>query len=203
MAALGISGSKRASGGLEHVAVSFNGGKDCTVLLHLFRMAAERSGHQGLIRVAHVDSSGAFPEIRDFIAATCREDSLIKLYEYKGCTLKEGFERFIEEAPIKGVLIGLRRTDPYGAHAVPLAVTDNGWPAFLRIHPILDWTFSDIWEFLLSRGMPYCSLYDRGFTSIGERATSRPNPRLLQSDGSYAPAYRLEDAGAERESRIA
>jgi len=33
--------------------------------------------------------------------------------------------------------------------------------------PILYWTDSDIWEFIRSHNMPYCSLYDEGFKRLG------------------------------------
>jgi phosphoadenosine phosphosulfate reductase len=34
-------------------------------------------------------------------------------------------------------------------------------------HPILYWSESDVWEYIRSRNLPYCSLYDEGLTRIG------------------------------------
>lgn len=35
------------------------------------------------------------------------------------------------------------------------------------INPIIDWTDDDIWEFIHMEHLPYCSLYDDGFTRLG------------------------------------
>jgi len=50
-----------------------------------------------------------------------------------------------------------------------------GWPAFMRVNPVLDWGYSDVWALLRAAAVPYCALYDRGFTSIGSTADTRPN----------------------------
>ena len=35
------------------------------------------------------------------------------------------------------------------------------------LHPIIDWSTTDVWEYIRSRGIRYCSLYDEGFKRIG------------------------------------
>lgn len=35
------------------------------------------------------------------------------------------------------------------------------------INPILDWTTEDVWEFIRTRKLPYCELYDQGWKRIG------------------------------------
>ena len=72
----------------------------------------------------------------------------------------------------------------------------------MRINPILDWTFSEIWYFIRKLQLPYCKLYDQGYTSIDNTQNTVRNENLLKSDGfSYLPAYMLENQEAERYSR--
>src|SRR5690606_25833743 len=149
-------------GGFENVAISFNGGKDCTVLLDLFRRAATTVGYAGRLKVVYVRSKDPFPEMESFIQEILGRSDFSKfdLIEYKDCGLKEGFEKFINDSGTKGVLIGVRNTDPYAGtdhflylilhildHVGEIAETDNGWPKFLRIHPILHWSYSDVWNY--------------------------------------------------------
>jgi len=35
------------------------------------------------------------------------------------------------------------------------------------IHPIMYWTHDDVWEFIRTRNIPYCKLYDEGFKRLG------------------------------------
>ena len=48
----------------------------------------------------------------------------------------------------------------------------------MRVFPIIDWDYCNVWEFLRSYNLPYCVLYDKGFTSLGEKHNSQPNPHL-------------------------
>jgi phosphoadenosine phosphosulfate reductase len=35
------------------------------------------------------------------------------------------------------------------------------------LHPIIDWTSNDVWDFIHINNLPYCSLYDEGFKRLG------------------------------------
>lgn len=63
---------------------------------------------------------------------------------------------------------------------------------------------SIVWRFLRTCDLPYCSLYDVGYTSIGNIKNTVPNEALRKGDGSgeFRPAYELEDPNLERSNRI-
>lgn len=70
---------------------------------------------------------------------------------------------------------------------------------------MLDWTCENVWEYLLKKQVPYCSMYDHGYTSIGNMKNTRPNPNLEVRDqpGTFLPAYKLLDDALERAGRVA
>jgi len=35
------------------------------------------------------------------------------------------------------------------------------------LNPIIDWQDGDVWEFIHQENIPYCTLYDEGFTRLG------------------------------------
>jgi FAD synthetase len=68
---------------------------------------------------------------------------------------------------------------------------------------MLNWDYKDIWQAILLFHIPYCSLYDCGYTSLGSKGNTFPNSKLKTSDG-YLPAYELLDINGdlERAGRI-
>ena len=69
--------------------------------------------------------------------------------------------------------------------------SSKGWPPFLRVNPVLNWAYSDVWAHLRAIEAAYCSLYLEGYTSLGSTKDTTPNSSLRRSDGSFAPAYML------------
>jgi phosphoadenosine phosphosulfate reductase len=50
------------------------------------------------------------------------------------------------------------------------------------IHPILNWTEEEVWEFIKMRGLPYPSLYDEGRKRIGCVICPMGNSRQMEAD---------------------
>lgn len=66
-----------------------------------------------------------------------------------------------------------------------------------RIHPVIDWHYREIWAFIRCLDIPYCSLYDLGYTSLGGTNDTHPNPKLVV-DGSASTSAEISQAGLER-----
>lgn len=104
--------------------------------------------------------------------------------------------RFILEKPhVKAVFMGSRMDDPGCENIGFTAQTDAGWPDFMRLNPIFDWTYHEVWEYILLRKIQYPKLYDEGFTSIGEKQMTVRNPHLQSPNAFTLPDGRLERAG--------
>lgn len=80
------------------------------------------------------------------------------------------------------------------ADVADFAPTDGSWAPLLRIHPILHWSYADVWTFLRELDVEYCSLYDEGYTSLGATTNTVPNPLLKNqaADRGWDPAWKCE-----------
>jgi phosphoadenosine phosphosulfate reductase len=44
----------------------------------------------------------------------------------------------------------------------------------MRVHPLLHFTEKDIWDYIKLHKVPYVSLYDKGYRSLGEKEFTKP-----------------------------
>ncbi|GAA5917716.1 hypothetical protein JCM8208_001887 [Rhodotorula glutinis] len=211
--ALDIVDQAIAKFGIDSIALSFNGGKDCTVLIHLLATSILRHLHPHAfsddassssssppptlppIQTVYVRCPSPFPQVEAFVALSTHWYHLALVAIDDG--MRAGLQAYLDlkqPAPPKAILVGTRRNDPHGALLEPLQQTDKGWPDFCRVHPVLDWSYADIWAFLRSDdlslgaggpgevehggGLEWCELYDYGYTSLGSTHNTFPNPLL-------------------------
>ncbi|KAF2739019.1 adenine nucleotide alpha hydrolases-like protein [Polyplosphaeria fusca] len=214
---------------LPELSLAYNGGKDCLVLLILYLCAlhekglttAGPDGSQGsAVQCVYIQAPDPFQEVEDFVASSVKTYSL-SLLEYAK-PMKAAFADYLHDTPnVKAILVGTRRTDPHGEHLTHFDPTDHGWPAFMRVHPVIDWHYVDIWTFIRHLNIPYCSLYDCGYTSLGGTTDTHPNPALQRNASTsqipqrtipngtkngieqpkFRPAYELVDDYEERLGR--
>ncbi|XP_054285492.1 FAD synthase-like [Macrosteles quadrilineatus] len=187
------------------VSVSFNGGKDCTVLLHIVLAVKDYKNISEPLEAVYFHPANPFPEVEHFIKDTV-DRYQIRLTTLPG-PIKSALKVLVKEKnSLKAIFLGTRRTDPYSKDLNDFQMTDPDWTQVMRVNPLLDWSYQDIWTFLRGIAAPYCSLYDQGYTSLGNKDNTRPNPSLLytDSDGSqkYQPAWMLSDDSVERNGRL-
>lgn len=192
----------------NELALSFNGGKDCLVLLILLLAGLHRklvrsptylSDSSSRLQCVYVQCQSAFPAVDRFVEA-CNERYQLDTTTMK-LDMKQALARYLDKTPhVKAVFVGIRRTDPFGADLTAFQQTDHGWPDFMRVHPVIDWHLVHVWDFLRYLNIPYCELYDEGYTSLGGTDNTEKNPCLKRGDG-YLPAYELEDDLKERLGR--
>lgn len=187
----------------DQIALSFNGGKDSTILLHMLRVAVDiRFGPFKLINGFYILGEDEFDEMRIFVRSISQKYGL-SLHQLTG-SLKAGLAQLKVERPeILVVVMGSRSTDPHGKFMKSnVQSTDPDWPHFLRVCPVFDWSYSDVWKVIRGLSIPYCSLYDEGYTSLGTKAMSRKNPALkIEGKDKYYPAWMLEQENLERHFR--
>ncbi|KAI1436125.1 adenine nucleotide alpha hydrolases-like protein [Xylaria sp. CBS 124048] len=207
----------------QQIALSYNGGKDCLVLLIIILACLARrypppdkdeqskapieisdTNHAPeKLQAVYIVSPHSFSEIDDFVASSSATYQLdVKRYEL---SMKQGLQEYLTDRPaIKAIFVGTRRTDPHGKNLTHFNLTDGGWPAFMRIHPVIDWHYAEIWAFIRHLQIPYCPLYDQGYTSLGGTEDTQPNPHLqrqAEEGGGFLPAYELLGDEEERLGR--
>ena len=188
--------------GLENIALAFNGGKDCTVLLHLLHMTLQRLNiHSTKVLTVNIETEEVFPELNNFIAQSA--DLYRLMIVKKNGKIKDALFELKHDMPhLSAVLMGTRSTDPYSASLRSFTPCDPSWPDLMRVSPILTWSYKQVWSFMREMSVPYCTLYDEGYTSLGNLHNTLQNPALLCEDGTtYKPAYCLKDGAQERAGR--
>ncbi len=86
------------------------------------------------------------------------------------------FNAYLEENSVKGVFQGLRwdeqparKNDPYMEEVKAQDLV----PAHTRFRPILHWEEQALWDATLYFDIPYCTLYEKGYRSLGAKTTSQ------------------------------
>ncbi|KAF4630964.1 hypothetical protein G7Y89_g7176 [Cudoniella acicularis] len=160
--------------GPEQLAIAYNGGKDCIVLLVLILaclptwtssstsesktasainttdpppISSEPSTASSVLpslQAVYIIAPNPFPEVEEFVETSTKEYHL-DLARY-ALPMRPALEAYLGDKPaVKAIFVGTRRTDPHGEFLTHFDPTDKDWPQFMRIHPVIDWHYTDIW----------------------------------------------------------
>lgn len=171
---------KTAQEVIGNIFLSYNGGKDCTVLLEILE-------YFGIdVPVVVFDEPDAFPELISFTRWRLDASPLKKLY--LSADFRAEMNHLVNKG-IKGAVLGQRFSDPAQPRSY-FEKSSQGWADFTRIFPIFNWAYHDVWYFLDRINANYCILYTQGYTSLGSVAKTQPNPTL---NGRHARELINED----------
>jgi len=55
-----------------------------------------------------------------------------------------------------------------------MEVNERDGKTLVKVNPLASWPSGQVWKYILDRGIPYNSLYDKGYKSIGCEPCTRP-----------------------------
>ena len=157
-------------------------GAEGCVLLHLLAQI------EPTVRVFNLDTGYQFPEtleLRDRIAERYKievemirpQTSVAEYEEAHGGPLYVAnpdqccHDRKI--VPLRQALVGYDawitaiRSDQSSHRASARVVGIDAKFGLVKVNPLLTWTQRDVWAYIVTHGVPYNPLYDRGYASIG------------------------------------
>lgn len=179
----------------EEISLSYNGGKDCLVLLVLLLagLAAPPTPPPSTACTPGCDGTDAatagtpdpttthrplqgiyiappdpFPEVEDFVTSSTKEYHL-DLTRY-ALRMRPALEAYLgDRKAVKAIFMGTRRTDPHCEFLTHFSPTDKDWPQFMRVNPMIDWHYTEIWTVSYHFLPPYFHLYSLFFGMVLRR----------------------------------
>lgn len=160
----------------------YNGGKESVVLLDLISRR---------LPIVYIKSPNEFVDMVEFVSNTPD-----RVFE---CSFHEALQTLHHEG-CDAVVFGARSSDPPYVRE-HFSMADGGWPQITRILPLLNWSYHDVWSYIDTHSLDYCSLYKRGYTSLDDTCKTFRNWHLFDGT-SFKHARELHDASHERSGRI-
>lgn len=193
----------------DQLIMSTSFGAQSAVMLHMVSSAAPQ------VPIILVDTGYLFPETYQFIESlkeqlnlnlhvyqplmtAARQEALYgkrweqgadALAQYNLMNKVEPMNRALVDFNAKGWLAGLRREQSSSRKHLDVVMKQGNTT---KVHPIIDWTDREIYQYLTNNNLPYHPLWEQGYVSIGD---THSTSRLL--DGMTAEETRFN--GQKRE----
>lgn len=176
------------------LALSWSGGKDSTVMLHMVLGYARRHGLEEPLVIA--SDPIPFPETEEYCRSIIREWNIKNYVFWSRDLLKpthlthagepgsdklncclwlkvKPLNEFIAENRIEGLFVAIR-WDEHLEGGKEKFFSPREQPSHVRIHPILHFTLTDTWRYILENEIPVNPLYYKGYLSLGCKPCTVP-----------------------------
>ena len=157
----------------EGYYVAFSGGKDSVVILDLVKKSGVK--FDAHYNITGIDPPELYYFIRDQHPEVQRHRPEMTMW---ALIVKKGFPptrsiryccQFLKEdgGHERKVITGVRWKESQRRNKRQMVETcfRDGTKTYL--HPIIDWSEMDVWEYIHENNLPYCKLYDEGFKRLG------------------------------------
>ena len=155
--------------GPKSVVASYNGGKDADVVMQLMRAAMAKYNEDtrkskefyAKAKFIYFAVKDEFPDVIEHIHH--QENSLGLDITQSPSGIFQGITEYMDEPHMGNLafVLGTRRGDPNCGEQQFFSPSSSWMPPFMRVNPILEWTYGDVWKFLRMFNLKYCSLYDQ------------------------------------------
>lgn len=117
----------------------------------------------------------------------------------------EPADRAYKELGVKAVFTGRRRSQGGDRETLqPVEITNEG---LIKINPLYNWSFPDVKKYIETNNVPYNSLLDKGYRSVGDYHSTEPvaegeDERAGRWKGKAKSECGIHDTGRFAELRI-
>ena len=125
-------------------------------------------------------------------------DSIVCTHLMKTAVLKQ----FVENSGVKALSTAIR-WDEHEARGREKFFSPRANPDHMRIHPMLHFTERDIWDIIQQFQIPVCSLYERGYRSLGAKESTSKTSDIPRWEQDLESAPERAERDKEKEEIMA
>ena len=157
----------------EGYYVAFSGGKDSVVILDLVKRSGVK--FDAHYNITGIDPPELYYFIRDGFPEVQRhrpEKTIWRLIFERRMPPTRKVRYCCQELKERGgagrrVVTGIRWAESARRGKREMVEACFRDKSRIYVHPIIDWSESDVWDYIHENNLPYCSLYDDGFKRLG------------------------------------
>lgn len=128
------------------------------------------------LMVLRPETSAAWQESRH---GKLWEQGIEGIEEYNRINKVEPLRKGLAQLGAKAWISGIRRDQSSSREGISVLALQDG---IVKIHPLIDWTDRDIYDYLKAHDLPYHPLWDEGYISIGDWHTSHKLTDVASKD---------------------